>query len=167
MDLRLYLDIFKRRALVIVIVSAMALAVTATVGLLRSPVYTSRTTVRIMLDVGVADFKIWGDHAQRLLNTYGHVLESGPTLQEAIDRLSPRTSMLTVSELRGRVKTEVVPTTELISISVEDGDPALARDLANTLAALLTEYAQNLYVGSSKSTFQIMQEQLTTLERDI
>ncbi len=167
MDLRIYLDILKRRALAIVIVAATALAVVTIVGLVRQPVYTSSTTVRVLLDVGIVDFKIWGDQAQRLLNTYGHVLTSGPTLGEAIDRLSPRASSLTVAELRDSVEIEIIPTTELISISVTNGDPALARDLASTLATLLIEYAQDLYVGSSKSSLQIMQEQLISLENDI
>ena len=151
MELQLYLDILKRRALVIALVAALAMTVVTTVGIFGQPVYTARTTVRVLLDVGVADFRLWEDYNKRLLNTNTHVLQSGPILEDAISRLSPRTSSLSVRDLRDKVEIEIVPDTELIAIAVEDGDPALAQDLADMLSTLLIEYAKDLYVGGSKS----------------
>lgn len=167
MELQLYLNILKRRALVIVIVAAVAVLVVTAAGFLIPPVYTAKTTLRVLLDVGVVDLTLRDDYSERLLNTYSHILKSGPILEQAISDLSPRTSSLTTGDLRENVEVEVVPDTELISIAVQDGDPALARDLANTLGALLVEYAQNLYVGSSKSTREIVEEQLASMENDL
>jgi capsular exopolysaccharide synthesis family protein len=168
MELQHYLDILKRRALAIVIVAAVAMLVVTAAGILIQPVYTASTTVRVLLDVGVVDFRLREDYSERLLNTYGNILKSGPMLEEAISRLSPRTFSLTVADLREKkVEVEVIPNTELIAIAVQDGDPALARDLANTLATLLVEYAQNLYVGSSKSARQVLEEQLASMENQL
>lgn len=168
MELQLYLDILKRRALVIAIVAALAMLVVTAAGLFIPPVYTARTTVRVLLDVGIADLTPWEDHGKRTLNTYSRILKSGPILEEAIDRLSPRTFSLTIDDLREkRVEVEVIPDTELITIAVQDGDPVLARDLANTLATLLIEHAQNLYVGSSKSARQVIEEQLASVENQL
>jgi capsular exopolysaccharide synthesis family protein len=167
MDLRFFLDIIKRRLLIITIVVAMAISVVTTVGILTQPVYTARTTVRVLLDVGVVDFLVREDYSMRLLNTYIQVLKSTPTLTEAINRLSPRASSLTVNDLSEKVKVEIVANTELISIAVTDEDPNLAKDLANTLAKLLVEYAQNAYVGSSKSARQIVEDQLVSLQKGI
>jgi succinoglycan biosynthesis transport protein ExoP len=167
MDLRFFLDILKRRLLLIVIVAAMAIAVVTTAGVLTQPVYTARNTLRVLLDVGVVDFLVREDYSMRLLTTYTQVLKSAPVLTEAIRRLSPRTSSLTVADLDEQLKVEIVPNTELISITVQAEDPTLARDLANTLASLLVEYAQNEFVGNGKSTQQIVQEQLTAIENDI
>ncbi|MBN1453541.1 MAG: hypothetical protein JW963_21175 [Anaerolineales bacterium] len=167
MELNHYFDILKRRALIIIIVTAVTILVVSAAGFIIPPVYTASATVRVIMDVGITDFLLRDDYNQRLLNTYSHVLESEPILQEAITRLSPRTSLLTIDELSKRVSVDVVPDTELIAISVEDRDPALARDLANELANLFVEFAQNQYMGSSKSTLQIVEEQLNSMRSDL
>ena len=148
-------------------IGLMAVLVVAAAGLVIPPVYTAKTTVRILLDVGVADFVLREDYNKRLLNTYAEVLKSGPILERAISQLSPQASSLSASELSENVEVEVVPDTELISISVQDSDPVVAQKLANTLSTLLMEYAQDLYVGSSKSTRQIVEEQLASLDNGL
>jgi capsular polysaccharide biosynthesis protein len=167
MELQLYLDVLKRRTLVIAIVAALAVSVVTAVGILGPPVYTASTTVRVLLEVGITDFRVPESYNERLLNTSCQILKSGPVLKEAISRLSPRSSSLTDDSLRPKVKTEIVLDTDLISIAVQDRDPALARDLANTLATLLIEYAQNFYVGSGESASQVVEEQLASLENQL
>jgi capsular polysaccharide biosynthesis protein len=167
MELQLYLDILKRRALIIAIVAALAMSVVAAVGILKPPIYTARTTVRVLLEVGITDFRVPESHNERLLNTCRHILKSRSALDEAISRLSPRTSSLTVGGLSQNVSSEIVKDTDLISIAVRNRDPALARDLANTLATLLTEYAQHLYVGSSMVAREVVEEQLASIEKQL
>jgi len=87
-------------------------------------------------------------------------------LQEVIDLVLPGYG-LTVGDLRENVEVQVVPDTELITIAVYNRDAVLARDLTNTLADLLVDHAQSLYVGSSKSTRQILEEQLAMMESEI
>jgi succinoglycan biosynthesis transport protein ExoP len=167
MELQLYLDILKRRALFIALVAALAMTVVTTVGIFSQPVYTARTTMRVLLEVGITDFRVPEGYNERLLNTFCQVLESGPILEEAINRLLPRTASLTVVGLREEVEAEIIPDTDLISIAVQDGDPALARDMADMLATLLVEYARNLYVGSGESARQVVEEQLASLENQL
>ncbi|MFB0536329.1 MAG: Wzz/FepE/Etk N-terminal domain-containing protein [Anaerolineae bacterium] len=167
MELQRYLDTLKRRALIIIIVTSMTVLVTIAAGILMPPVYKARATVRVLLDVGVLDFNLRVDYGERLLNTYSRILKSGPILEKAIGRLTPQPSSTTVGDLRERVEVEAVPETELITIAVEDKDPVLARDLANILATLLVEHAQNLYEGSSKSARQIVEEQLASMETEL
>jgi len=167
MDLQFYLNVLKRRAFMIAIVTVVTLLVVSLVGLVMPSVYTARTTVRVLLDLGVADFRLWEDYNRRLLNTYATVLESTPVLEEALARLAPRTDEITVADFRDAVMVEVLPDTELISIAVENGSAALARDMANTLSELLIEYAQNVYMGSGKSTLEIVNEQLVGLENEL
>jgi capsular exopolysaccharide synthesis family protein len=145
----------------------MALIVVIGVGLLLPPVYQAHTTVRVLIDVGVSDFIMREDYAKRLLSTYAEVLESDPFLVKAIVRLPQRVSLASLDDA---ISVEIVPNTELLDIAAEHRDPAVARDLANAMPIVLSDYAQELYVGSSKSTGQILEEQLTglstTLERD-
>ncbi len=167
MELQLYLEILKRRALVIIITASLSLVVVTAWGLLTPPMYTAYTTVRVLLDMGVTDFLMREEYNLRLMNTYQRILESDPILQKAIDQLQPRTDGLKVVDLRERLKIEVIPNTELISISVQDEDPAVARDLADTLAELLIQYTKELYVGSNKSTLQVVEDQLKELGAEI
>ncbi|HSJ55157.1 MAG TPA: polysaccharide biosynthesis tyrosine autokinase [Anaerolineae bacterium] len=164
MELRLYLEIVKRRAMVILIVVAMAVLVVASAGFFLPAIYTARTTVRILLDVGVSDFILREDYNTRLLNTYAAVLQSEPILEEAAARQTPPVE---AEALAGRVSVQVMPDTELITISVMHHHPGVAQNLANTLATLLVEYAQDLYVGGSKSTREIVEEQLASMANDL
>jgi capsular exopolysaccharide synthesis family protein len=167
MELQHYLDILKRRALVIVIVTFTTLLVTVAAGILILPVYEATTTVRVLLDVGVLDLSVGStDYGVRLLNTYGRILKSEPILEEAISRL-PEPIAIRLDELRERLEVEVVPNTELIAIVVEDRDPVVARDLANTLALLLDEYVRGLYVDGGGSARQVVEEQLASIEADL
>jgi succinoglycan biosynthesis transport protein ExoP len=164
MELKRYLDILGRRATVIAIVTALTISLVATAGLLITPIYTARSTVRVIQDVGVLELGISGSYGERLMNTYSHVLTSSPVLEEAAGRLG---RSLSIGALREKVEIEVIPDTELMRIAVQDSDPAFARDLANTLVTLLVERARNLYAGSNKSALQIVGEQLASLENSL
>jgi capsular exopolysaccharide synthesis family protein len=166
MELQHYLDVLKRRALVIVIVTFTTLLVTVAAGILILPVYEAATTVRVLMDVGVLDLSVGTDYGERLLNTYSRILKSEPVLEEAISRL-PQPTSTTLENLRENLEVEVVPKTELIAIVVEDRDPVLARDLANTLATLLVEYVQGLYVDDGRSARQVVEEQLASMEDEL
>jgi non-specific protein-tyrosine kinase len=160
MDLQRYLDILRRQALVIVIVTAVTVLVILAAGILLPSVYEARATVRVLMDVGVLDFTLPSAAAERLLNTYSRILKSEPVLREALDQLSPTAPSMGVRNLRNQLEIEVIPDTELMSIVVESRDPVLARDLANILAELMVEYAQDVYIGNSMSARQVVEEQL-------
>ncbi len=164
MELRHYFDILRRRITPIVIVTALAVTVVAMAGLVTSPVYTASATVRVLQDVGVRDLRLGDTYTKRLMNTYVTVLKSWPTLEEAGARLE---SSLPAAVLYQKVTVDVVPNTELIRVTVADENPAFSRDLANTLAQLLVEYAQEIYTGNGKSAIQIVEERLNALEEDL
>ncbi len=162
MELQHYLDILKRRAIAIVIVAALTVTVAVASGLLIAPTYTAVATVRVIQDVGVRDLRIQETYGVRLMNTYGSILTSRPVLEQAAERLG---TPLPAGQLYQKVEVEVLPYTELMRIAVQDQDPVFARDLANTLTELLVEHTQNVYyTGSGKSTLQIMEEQLASIE---
>jgi capsular exopolysaccharide synthesis family protein len=166
MDLRLFLDIIKRRALVITVVTVAVILVVIAAGLLARPRYSANATVRVLLDVGVTDLLRNSDYNVRLLNTYTNILTSEPILEKAIGLQSPPIA-LKVADFREQVHVEIVPNTELISIAVQHGNPAVAQGLANTLATLLKEYAQNLYVGGGDSARQIVEAQLNEMNVEL
>jgi non-specific protein-tyrosine kinase len=167
-DLNLYLDILKRRAALILIVTALAVMAVTLIGLLIPPTYTPQSTVRVLVDVGLADFVFRQEYADHLLNTYREVVLSVSFLEETLDRLPSYPPDITIEDLQeDMVEVNIVPNTELMTISVTDHDFIFARDMANALVELLVEYPQNLYVGNNKSTRQIVEEQLTRLQAEL
>jgi non-specific protein-tyrosine kinase len=117
--------------------------------------------------VGVTDLTPREEYNTRLLNTYREMVTSTPFLEQAVSQVPSTPPDLTMTELRKKVLGQLVENTELLSISVSDGDPVFATDMANTLAEQLVEYPKNLYVGSSKSSIQIIEDQLNTLKADL
>jgi non-specific protein-tyrosine kinase len=160
-------DVLRRRALLILIVAAAALVIVFVAGLLQPPTYRSTTTVRVLLEVGLEDFILREDYNERLLNTYAEMVTSEPILREALTRTSGEVDSSSVQQLGRNVEVNVVPDTELIKISVEARHPTPAMDRANVLAQLLIEYAQELYIGTSKSTREIVADQLLEMENEL
>lgn len=167
MDLRLYFDIIKRRILIIIIVTAVALTVVTVMGIITIPVYKATATMRIMLDPGLPDYMLRSDANDRLLRTYEHVLSSPLILDTVLTNLAPRTSSMNANELFRQLEVEIVPETELIMITIENADPILARDLANMFGTALIEYAENLYKGNQQSVTQLLERDLVDIEKEL
>ena len=98
-------------------------------------------------------------YADRLMNTYVKIATSSPILTELKEKLG-----ITKAP---EIKVTTVPNTELIQITVQSSDPALAQDAANTLGDILVAQSKDLYSGTGKNTLQILTEQLALAEYGI
>ncbi len=74
--------------------------------------------------------------SQRLTSTYKELIEERPVLQSVIDRLN---LSMTRDQLASKMTVTVVQDTQLLRLSIEDSDPALASSIANTAAATFIE----------------------------
>ena len=161
MEIREYLEIFKRRKWAIISTILVTVAVVTVGSYVTPPIYSASTTLRIAQahsgSIEYVDYM----YAERLMNTYVEILRSRPILEEAIQRLE--LSMMP-EDLAKKIKVEALADTELIRISVGDGNPRRARDIANTLATLLIEQSQSIYSGGGRSAREILQEQLKVIE---
>jgi non-specific protein-tyrosine kinase len=156
-----YLEVLNRRKWIIALVLVVTVAIVDVGSYMMTPVYAASATVRIaqVQDGSTSYFAL--DYAERVMNTYVHLLKSRPFLEEAIRR---HDLAMQPSELAGMVSVEVLANTELLKISVENRNPLLAANIANTLGTLLVEEGQKMYSGRGKSTREILQEQLKTVE---
>ena len=66
-----------------------------------------------------------------------------------------------------QVKVVTVPNTELIQISVESPNPALAQGAANALADILIVQGKELYSGGGKSSLEILSDQLAQADAEL
>jgi polysaccharide biosynthesis transport protein len=72
-------------------------------------------------------------YADRIMNTYVKIADSGPILNQLKQKLDLNPDLLLT------IKTEIIPETELLQITVQDQNAVLARNVANTLSELLVE----------------------------
>ena len=66
-----------------------------------------------------------------------------------------------------QVKAEVLVGTELLRITVEDQNPILAKEAADTLAEILIARSKETVTGSGKASHEIIGEQLQQIEDDL
>ncbi len=163
MELSIYLDILRRRLLVILTVTFVAITVIALKLYLTTPIYQAYATVRVMEDVGIKDFSALYNSYERLANTYGEIVQSWPILDEVLSQVDIDTSLV---ELSQQIEVEPIPNTELVKIVVFNKDPVLARDIANTLAKLLVAHVKNFFLGENASSRQV-EEQLNELNHQL
>jgi non-specific protein-tyrosine kinase len=164
METREYLGILKRRKWIVILTTLVTVGVIALGSAIQPPTYTAAAIVRVAQassgSIAYADYM----YADRLTNTYVQILTSRPVLEEVARRLD---LAISAGALARQMKVEALPNTELLRITVEDTDPARARGVADTLAALLVEQSQSLYLGGTKSAREILQEQLGVIQDNL
>jgi capsular polysaccharide biosynthesis protein len=137
-------------------------AVVTALTLVMPSTYVATATLRVVASAQAGSTEsVDYRYAERLMNTYVVILKSRPLLEEAARRVGYNS---TAGQMAGKITVEAVPDTELMRISVEDGSPTLARDMANALAGLIIEQSDELYSGGGKSAREILEEQLTIIE---
>jgi capsular polysaccharide biosynthesis protein len=159
LELRDYLEILWRNKTIVLITALVTLAVVAAGTVSTTPVFSTTTILRIATNtVGTGSYSDFV-YVERLMNTYARIATSRPVLDDLEKRLSLQRIPV--------IKVEILPNTELIQISVEDEDPFLALETANTLAALLVEQGKVLYSGGRKSAQAILSEHLALTEQEL
>ena len=74
--------------------------------------------------------------SQTMTRTYAEMLVERPVLQGVIDQLQ---LAKTPEQLKESIAVELVRDTQLLVVSVDDPNPALAADVANTIAMVFTD----------------------------
>jgi capsular exopolysaccharide synthesis family protein len=164
MEIRHYLQILERRKWIVIVVTAVTVAVVGAASFMMPPVYSASALVRIaqVQDRDISYYDL--NYSERLMNTYVQLLRTRPFLEEVIQRLGLNMSP---EDLGQSTKVEALANTELLEITAQSTDPAQAMAIANTLGALLVEQRANLYTGSGRSQLEILQDQLTVVEEDL
>lgn len=161
MELSGYLQILKRRKLVVIVTLVAALVVAVAISSQLPATYRATATLRMLTSTsGSADYLQYDvRYAERLMNTYANLATSQPVLDELAQQLNlAEAPKATVS---------MITNTELLEIAVEDSDPELARDAANTLSAILIAEARARYEELSKATSDTLSVELAQSQADL
>jgi polysaccharide biosynthesis transport protein len=162
MDLKHYLAVLGRRKRVIAVTAAVTVVVAIIGTLLATPSYEAAAMLRIAAASGAsAEYVGYNDimYADRLMNTYSKIATNEATLKELAQKLDLQKAPDVVAEIPAN--------TELISIKVEDRDPALAAHAANTLADILVADFRSQYAETGKTTQGLLSDQLATVKADL
>ncbi len=126
-----YVRVFLRRKWVVIVTALVATATVAIGSALLPPTYTATARLRVVTATsGSPDFVEYDlNYTDRIMGTYVEIASSSSMRAVLRERLG-------VDALPA-IAVEVVPDTELLAITVEDSDPALAQDTAATLSGLL------------------------------
>jgi non-specific protein-tyrosine kinase len=164
-DLRQYIAILWRWAWLVIIMVVLGGATAFIISKRTVPVYMA--TTRLLINEAPATKNT--DYAsvlasERLARTYSELLKTQPVLEEVISRLG-----LTRSErqLSTQIEVNLLRDTQLIDVSVEDIDPVLAADIANTVVAVFSEQNQMLQASRFATSKESLSTQLSQMNEQI
>ena len=144
-DLREYFSIIKKRSKLIIIITLIAVLVSAAVSFfILSPVYETNTTLIVNRSEATQDQNMTNDEytvAQKLATTYGEIIKSRTVLNEVIENLNLD---ITYSELADMVNVSQVGDTQIINVKVQDTNAKRATTIANTIPKVFTKEVQRI-----------------------
>jgi polysaccharide biosynthesis transport protein len=141
-ETREYLNILRRRWLLVLIVALTALAATSLLTLAMPKKYTATTSLFFAVaGSSVSDLAQGSDFAAQQMSSYAKVATSPLVLEPVVQQLALPT---TAAELEESVEVTVPPETVTLEIAVTDADPRGAATIANAVAATLGKVAADL-----------------------
>jgi len=140
------LGFLRRWWLLLLIGPLIAAAVGYVAATLLPPVYQANAT--LLVTRGIPTANLAAEDAiggESLARTYAEALKTRPVLEGAAGRINER---LPIRELQRAVAVRTIAGTQLLRLSVEDGDPERAARLANAIVDVFSE--QNLERQASR-----------------
>ena len=132
---------------------------------LTAPVYSASTT--LLVDVapgtGMADYNAIRA-SQQMADTYSEMLTGRPVLEASLAKLGLTESPNAVAQ---GIKVKPIPDTQLLELSVESTDPALAALLANAIAEAFVDQMEILQAGQQAELRSSVEEQIDELSTRI
>jgi succinoglycan biosynthesis transport protein ExoP len=146
-----YLEILRRRWLIVVIIALTALALASAVTLVMPKKYTATTRLFIAVAGGesVTDLAQGSNFAEKQMSSYAEVATSPRVLGPVIQQLGLPT---TPKELSESVEATVPVNTVILEISVTDLEPARAAQIANAVGRALANAASELSPAKQDGT---------------
>lgn len=133
LDLREVFQVLRRRLWIILLLPVVAGLTAGIVSLyVLQPVYSASTTLWVIKD-GTGQANLNDVLLNRnLTKTYAEVARSRAVMADVIKEL--RLQDVTIADLQSKVTVTPVRDTEILSFTIEDGDPVMAANLADAVA---------------------------------
>ncbi|OZE34095.1 MULTISPECIES: polysaccharide biosynthesis tyrosine autokinase [unclassified Rhodococcus (in: high G+C Gram-positive bacteria)] len=143
MEIQDYLKILKARWIVVAVTVIVAVLSSLGASLLTTPLYESSARMFVSTSGGTSVSETYQGNlfSQQRVASYSELATSKALAARVIDRLQLG---LNPGQLVAKIKASSAPDTVLFDITVTDASPALARDIANALAAELITQVREL-----------------------
>ena len=151
MELSDYIRVLRKNWLVIVVITLVGLGAAAGYSLTRTPIYESQSSVFVSTQSAnsVSELSQGSSFTQQRVTTYVNLVSKPIVVDPVIEELGLD---VTASQLAQQISASNTLNTTLITIAVDDPDPVLAADIANALAASLTETVANVETTDAAGT---------------
>lgn len=165
-ELRKYLRAVLSWWWLIVLITAAAATASYLYSSRQPRVYEATTTVVVGQSIQVNDPNTQDlDTSRRLAQTYALIIRRQPILQAVVDSLGLEMNW---RALRSRTQVFLVPSTQLIEITVQASSPGNARIIANEIARQFILYTPTLDRDSqSDETRQFVEDRMARLKEKI
>jgi uncharacterized protein involved in exopolysaccharide biosynthesis len=176
--LREYLRVLRKHVWLVLACFVVVLATVALGTFLQRPIY--RATTKALLEreaprvVNFQDLGPAGGESMEFFQTQVQVIKSRPVAQRVIDTLDlkgkkPELAQAAdpVEAFLGAVSVEPVRNTRLVEIQVEDADPKLAADMANTLAGAYVHQNLELKLSAARDALSWLTAQVSDLKTKV
>ena len=159
------LFLFWSWAWLIVLAGFLAGAAAFVVSVRTIPIYQTSTRLLVSDPPAMRSIDYSGIvSSQTMTRTYAEMLVERPVLQGVIDQLVlPKTP----EQLKASISVELVRDTQLLVVSVEDPNPALAAEIANTIASVFTNRIGELQSQRYSATREGLAKQVSDMEQQI
>ena len=146
-DLKELLDFIKSKLSLLIIITVSVCLIGSIYSLfLQKPMYSSYTTVILGgTNMATTDSEITQNDLnlnKNLVSTYAQIVKSRRVLSKVIKELKLNMSY---EQINGKVTVTALNNTQIIKISVSDGDPITAKNIANITANNFTDEVVSLY----------------------
>ena len=134
MDIPQYLRAVRAHWIVVVALAALGAVAAGVYSWMQAPQYTASVQLFVSISnsaVDVGDLNQGGSFAQQRVKSYADIVDS-PTVTDAV--IESLRLPYTSDELAEKIKSSSPVGTVLLDISVTDGSPERARDIANAIA---------------------------------
>lgn len=161
MDLKHYFSLLIRWAWLLAIGAIIGAAAGYIYSKNQPEVYQSSTKILIMRSSNAqqsSDVSYLSD--QQLVNTLSELLITKPNLEETSKRLNTSVSAR-------QVKIQQIGSSQMIQVTVTDGDPQRAADIANTLVKVFLEQNEAIQNSRYSSTEDSLQTQIKQVQDQI
>ena len=151
MELTDYIRILRKNWIIILVATLLGLALAALFTLTRTPVYQAQSTVFVSTQAGgtVAEMQQGQNFTQSRVTTYANLVTTPIVMNPVIAELDLET---TAGRLAVSVSAASPLNTTLITITVEDTDALRAAEIANALAASLTNAVESIETPNDSDT---------------
>jgi len=172
MGLREYLQIIQRRRWIVIEVFIVLVGIVAIGSFLQAPVY--RAAAALLVETEGPSFGRYEElpivtsgldmTRAATIETHKRLLTTRPVLEAVIQDLDLQVD---IEKLRRQISIETFRDTDVIEIHAEDGDPQLARDIANSVANNYILVNQEYNRASAESASVFLEKQLATVKDEL